>query len=557
MSNNNEYLASALKKLHSKDEDFLIIGLTGRTGSGCTTAASVLASEKRYITHSLYVDDKPSNNTQRKEKILNKFYEANWQKFLHLRVTSILTLMLLEVEDMSTLTDFLAKHDKFVRSTDVEFLVAKSKELLKETKCTDLNAIEFYTDYLTSLTTEIRAKLEEASFIKLYQLLGKNARRSGSVLSDKIKHGAFFTVAEKTKEAISKIKKQNSKPQKNTYIALDAIRNPLEASYFQERYASFYLVAISCDENTRIARLRAKGLSEASIKEIDDNEYSTLDIDDQKSFTDQDIQGCLQRSDIYVDTSETDSSQDTKAMLSSQLIKFICLAQKPGLITPSAEERCMQVAYTAKLNSGCLSRQVGAVVTKSNFSVKSVGWNDAPYGQVPCNLRSVDDLHALKDESAYSPFEKNNEEFRDKVKQKVIAFKFLENNGYNHSFCFKSEYNAIKNDKNQVHTRSLHAEENAFLQVSKDGGAGVEGGYLFTTASPCELCAKKAYQLGMKKIFYIDPYPGISMDHILGAGHLEQQPEMVLFKGAIGRAFHNLYTPIASYKDELNALLAK
>ncbi|ELI0377423.1 deoxycytidylate deaminase [Vibrio cholerae] len=465
--------------------------------------------------------------------------------------------MLLEVEDDSTLIQFLAEHDKFVRSTDIDFLVTKSKELLSELKRTDLDAIKFYTNYLTSLTTEIRGKLEEASFIKLYQLLGKNARRSGSVLSDKIVQGAFFTVAEKTKEAISKIRKQNSNPQKNTYIALDAIRNPLEASYFQERYASFYLVAISCDENTRIGRLRAKGLSDASIKEIDDNEYSTLDIDDQKSFTDQDIKGCLQRSDIYVDTSETGSQEDTKALLSSQLIKFVCLAQKPGLITPSAEERCMQVAYTAKLNSGCLSRQVGAVVTKSNFSIKSVGWNDAPYGQVPCNLRNVDDLHDLKDEAAYSPFERTNEEFRNKVKQKVTAFKLLDNNGYNYSFCFKSEYNAIKNDKNQVHTRSLHAEENAFLQVSKDGGSGVEGGYLFTTASPCELCAKKAYQLGMTKIFYIDPYPGISMDHILGAGPQKQQPQMVLFKGAIGRAFHNLYTPIASYKDELNALLAK
>ncbi|HAS8380275.1 TPA: deoxycytidylate deaminase [Vibrio vulnificus] len=557
MSDNNEYLASALKKLHSKDEDFLIIGLTGRTGSGCTTAAKVLASEQENITHSLYVDDQPNDNTQRKEKILNKYFESNWQKFLHLRVTSILTLMLLEVEDDSTLTQFLAEHDKFVRSTDVNFLVTKSKELLTELERENFDAIDFYTNYLTSLTTEIRSKLEEASFIKLYQLLGKNARRSGSVLSDKIEHGAFFTVAEKTKEAISKIKKQNSNPKTNTYIALDAIRNPLEASYFQERYASFYLVAISCDEKTRVGRLRAKGLSDASIKEIDDNEYSTLDIDDQKSFTDQDIKGCLQRSDIYVDTSETGSSESTKAALSSQLIKFVCLAQKPGLITPSAEERCMQVAYTAKLNSGCLSRQVGAVVTKSNFSIKSVGWNDTPYGQVPCNLRSVDDLHALKDEPAYSPFERTNEEFKDKVKQKVIAFKFLENNGYNHSFCFKSEYNAIKNDKNQVHTRSLHAEENAFLQVSKDGGSGVEGGYLFTTASPCELCAKKAYQLGMTKIFYIDPYPGISMDHILSTGPQEQQPKMVLFKGAIGRAFHNLYTPIASYKDELNALLAK
>jgi len=39
-------------------------------------------------------------------------------------------------------------------------------------------------------------------------------------------------------------------------------------------------------------------------------------------------------------------------------------------------------------------------------------------------------------------------------------------------------------NKKQVHTRSLQAEENAFLQISKYGGRGIEGGRLFPTASP-------------------------------------------------------------------------
>lgn len=68
-------------------------------------------------------------------------------------------------------------------------------------------------------------------------------------------------------------------------------------------------------------------------------------------------------------------------------------------------------------------------------------------------------------------------------------------------YCFKSIYNGMKKDKNQVHTRALHAEENAFLQIAKYGGAKIEGGKLFTTASPCELCSKKAYQLGIKEIY--------------------------------------------------------
>ncbi len=91
------------------------------------------------------------------------------------------------------------------------------------------------------------------------------------------------------------------------------------------------------------------------------------------------------------------------------------------------------------------------------------------------------------------------------------------------------------------------------MQIAKYGGQGVKGGKLFTTASPCELCSKKAYQLGIKEIFYIDPYPGIALDHILNFG--VEKPELILFSGAIGRAYNQLYEPILSYKDELKTIL--
>lgn len=555
MNNSNEYLASALQKIHSKNEDFIVLGLTGRTGSGCSTAAEILSKPISKIQHNLCNDDNPKDNSERKEKILAKYFNKNWQPFLHLRVSSILTMMMLEIEDSNELQSFLNKNKKFLRTSDIDFILTSSTTL--KNKKNEMSVKEFYIDYLTSLTCKIRKQLEETTFIKLFQLLGRNARRSGSVIVSEIQKGAFYTIAEKTNQIIHKLKTENDGNKHSTYVSIDAIRNPLEASYFQERYASFYLLAISCDEKTRLDRLSKKGLSQESIIEIDKNEYSSLDFDDQKSFTDQDLQGCLQRADIYINSSHVENDEKTMKCLSNQLIKFVSLAQKPGLITPSPEERCMQMAYTAKLNSGCLSRQVGAVVTTDNFSIKSVGWNDTPSGQTPCNLRNIEDLDKGNDTEAYSPFEQSNSEFREQLKQKRIKFTTIKDNGYNHSYCFKTEYNILKNEKNQVHTRSLHAEENAFLQISKDGGLGIEGGFLFTTASPCELCAKKAYQLGMTKIFYIDPYPGISMEHILCSGKVDRQPEMNLFKGAIGRAFHNLYTPITAYKDELNALLSK
>ena len=91
------------------------------------------------------------------------------------------------------------------------------------------------------------------------------------------------------------------------------------------------------------------------------------------------------------------------------------------------------------------------------------------------------------------------------------------------------------------------------LQISKHGGQPLENGILYTTASPCELCAKKAFQLGIKDVVYIDPYPGISRSQILKNG--KKPPKMKPFNGAIGRAYHSLYEPFMSYKDEIQLIL--
>lgn len=215
----------------------------------------------------------------------------------------------------------------------------------------------------------------------------------------------------------------------------------------------------------------------------------------------------------------------------------------------------MQIAFNTKLNSGCISRQVGAVVTDENFSVKGIGWNEVPHGQIPCSSRDLRDLELP--ENGLTPFElgqtdhvyKDGQSFNKKIikdfKEKSLS---MDLQGRPCSFCFKSYHNAYEAKDNQVHTRSLHAEENAMLQISKYGGQPLNGGNLFTTASPCELCSKKAYQLGIKNIFYIDLYPGISQKQILEGG--KTNPEVFQFQGAIGRSYYKFYEPFISQKDE-------
>lgn len=185
-----------------------------------------------------------------------------------------------------------------------------------------------------------------------------------------------------------------------------------------------------------------------------------------------------------------------------------------------------------------------------------MGWNSVAEGQVPCNMRNAENYLTNKDESSFSTYEIEDKDFNNRMKKTYSKRTQCPNlAGRLCSYCFKDEYEEITGNKNQVHTRSLHAEENAFLQIVKYGGEGIKGGKLFTSASSCVLCSKKAFQLGIKDIYYIDPYPDIATTQILSFGKDKTKcPQCHLFYGAIGRAYTCLFTQRIAIKDELSCL---
>jgi deoxycytidylate deaminase/dephospho-CoA kinase len=554
---NTNYLKSAIASLYGDEDDFILLGLTGRTGSGCSTAASILQTAKSEIKHSLFSGDSPASNNDRKEKIIARHFAATWTPFLLIQVRSLITSFLLDYDVELTANKLDHLMPDLQTKTAFKDLLHDLKNQYDQINASpsQISPSEYYTKTLPAKCEAIRTLLGESRFVKLYQEVGRNIRLSGNPYEKLLVEGKFFTLAERINSVVKKIHQYQQHRNEKTFIVIDAIRSPLEAIYFQERYSSFFLVAVSAPETDRVKRLHQLRYSEDDIASLDKTEYTARDLDEHDFYSVQDIQACLQRADLYISNPDVSSEVNKFQYLANQLIRFISLIRHPGIVTPSAVERCMQMAYTAKLNSGCISRQVGAVVTDQNYSVRAVGWNDAPHGQVPCNLRNRDDLLGGHDSTAYSEYERTNGAYLAHFRTSSIRFRQIPETGRNNSFCFKSEYNAFKDgERNQVHTRSLHAEENAFLQVSKYGLAAIEGGILFTTASPCELCAKKAYQIGITDIVYIDPYPGIAVTHILMGG--TKNPKLSLFSGAIGRAFHKFYTPIVAYKDELSALVS-
>ncbi|MCD4744568.1 MAG: hypothetical protein K8R67_19060 [Desulfobacteraceae bacterium] len=560
----------AIHQIYDCRQGFILIGLTGRTGSGCSTAASILSSDVGKLDLPEPTMRGLNLNEERKYKVIYNFAKSNWIKFKWIKIKDVITSFIIE----STLENFLdfvsselssdinKKEDidkKLKTECGEEFNKLHEKKLSGFTNSDD--EYKFYFDELPPFTDHIKEsinKITEDNYTRIYQKIGNNIRSSGHAIDSTYTHDKIFSISEKVNQLIKIFTKKNKPSLKNPVavaIAIDSLRNPFEALFFRERYSAFYLMAINTPDDSRRLRLQKQhNFDDHQIDDLDKQEYSGKK-DNKDKFISQDIQKCYDLSDIHINNPQI--GEEDYTLLASQLAKFVALIMHPGLIMPTSIERCMQIAHTAKLNSGCLSRQVGAAVTDENFSIKGIGWNTVAEGQTPCLLRDVRKLIANDDKESFSDYENNNIKFRKKIKdsfKNVGSREICEKlKGRNVSYCFKDFKNCLDGHKNQVHTRALHAEENAFLQITKYGGQGVLGGILFTTSSPCELCAKKAYQLGIKKVYYIDPYPGIANQHIISAGM--KSPMLELFSGAIGRAYHQLYEPIIPYKDELQNII--
>ena len=558
---------TGLDTIYKERRKFIILGLTGRTGSGCTTLSNLLTENRFYDFNaprpksSLF-----ENDEERKYKIVYDYLKEQWVKFHHIKMSDIVSTFLLDLTFdefgeiyKTVLEGHVTKNtpelDKRLREYYEKFHnMRNDAKIYAEENQSNLyndSIYDFYFNKLPEFTIGIRKilnKIEPGSYTKFYQLVGNNIRKSGCAYNEVYDSDKMYIFAQRANKLIKILRHKSKVTGENVCVVLDAIRNPYEAFFFRERYSAFYLLSVSTEPNVRVNRLlNQPGISNKEVSGIDSRE-NPKSLKGEDRFWSLDIQRCIEIADIHLYNPD---EHNKFKILKMQLVKYLSLIMHPGIITPSQDERCMHIAFNAKLNSGCISRQVGAVVTDSEFSIKSVGWNNVAQGQTPCNLRRVEDLLSNEDEPAFSHFEKTNSDFIERVKN-VYAFNPqnpIKFNGKPVTFCFKDIKNSIDGEKNQVHTRALHAEENAFLQISKYGGMSVKGGRLYSTASPCELCSKKAYQLKIDTIIYIDPYPGISNDHILNCG--KNIPKLKLFSGAIGRAYQQLFEPIIPYKDEM------
>lgn len=501
-----------------------------------------------------------------------KYFHELEEEQTKTKIQNILTKVLSSLENINycDLFNTVVKCNKILSPFDI---TDSDKQTFKDLFLDKGSILEkFYSAFCDKLKKE-----DYFIYHYLWHLIGVNIREYGSPTkpdNDNSNNGdsLFYLI-----ELLNIIIKESNKTAPRLYC-INKLSNSLEIRYLKERYNAFYPIAIhKTNDFLNAIREEVDKISPSNNKNKDCIAKHTFDLciteikfDDYKKgiCSSPDIEQCVSQAEIHIRIKPFNQTNNSKSEFSStaeQWMKFASLIFHPGLITPSSDERCMEVAYTAKLNSSCVSRQVGAVITNASHSIRSIGWNEVPYGQMPCGLRSISDIvnNDFEDykRCMYSDFErgtsnqtniyKDGQTFQEKVAEDykdIIDTMDQRSHSKCSVFCFRDLHNRYTGEKNQVYGRSLHAEENALMQISKFGGEGLMNGLIYVTASPCELCSRKLYQVGVRKIVYIDPYPGIAREQTIASGHLK--PELIQFRGAYGASYYKLYTPLIAPKDE-------
>lgn len=123
-----------LEELYNLRRNFLIIGLTGRLGSGCSSVAQLLTKEKfdecgfpKPITNNF------NNNEERKYRITYNYLKENWQPFKLIRASEIIISLLL-LQDFNDVIKYLEDTYKNNKA-DIEVIKGRiEKEYLKLSK---------------------------------------------------------------------------------------------------------------------------------------------------------------------------------------------------------------------------------------------------------------------------------------------------------------------------------------------------------------------------------------------------------------------------------------
>lgn len=375
-----------------------------------------------------------------------------------------------------------------------------------------------------------------------------------------------------------KIKEDQSPDQPLNGVIIDGIKNEEEVRTLRLA-PNFFLFSIHADKEVRRKRLIENG------RFPNEEEFDEADTRDQyeESKYGQQVNKCDYLSDVIIlnnDNIPTGHVKRKADFIDSIFWSYITPIEnyskerQTDLSRPTIDEFCMIMAYTASKMSSCLKRKVGAIIVQESkaqnvnsadieekhFSMPGVvssGYNDVPLGSYKCLYH--EDYQMCYRDFLQQNFAQNikfcptcGEEINIRIKCIECGREFAE---YRKSCECKNELNfnykckcgkeifkefipgASKSPGKLLDMcRALHAEEIALLNLVKNNVATSEL-VLYTTTQPCNLCANKIVNSGIKTVVYSEPYTTKESEEIFSEGGVITKR----FQGIKSNAFFKLY----------------
>jgi dCMP deaminase len=143
----------------------------------------------------------------------------------------------------------------------------------------------------------------------------------------------------------------------------------------------------------------------------------------------------------------------------------------PSIRRPTWDEYFMEITRLVATRSTCLRRQVGAVFVKDK-NILATGYNGAPSGVAHCAQAG----------------------------------------------CLRERMGIPSGERHEI-CRGLHAEQNGIIQAARHG-INLSGSTVYTTDSPCIICAKMLINVDVRRIVCGQGYPDSLSADILGEAAL-------------------------------------
>jgi deoxycytidylate deaminase len=315
--------------------------------------------------------------------------------------------------------------------------------------------------------------------------------------------------AEKTKVEAAKGQpiKPDGKPR--AYI-LDSIRHPAEVQLLRHVYKdAFVLIGVVCEEEKRIVRIGNKYRDAGRNAALD---FMKRDANAVEKHG-QHVADAFHLSDYFVDNTvdrmRAESSNPDWDVVEnlSRLVKILTHSE---MVRPSVAETAMHHAFSAKMQSACLSRQVGAAAVDIHGNVVATGTNEVPkagggvYGESFAPEVS-DDRCAMAADST-KRYCRNTREQLNIIRELLNDIKELRELGAGRKEELVFEFQKTRIGELLEFSRAVHAEMDALLSAARKG-VSLVGTRLFVTTFPCHYCARHIVAAGVDEVQYIEPYP--------------------------------------------------